>query len=140
MTGGPSRKTLDNTLTTATRAKHPEICRAGRGRYKLAPRIADSLKGCLLNGKEEGKKQVRDSDLLTSRQVPMGTSVNSKNFPREKDGKLPNACQVKRSAYLPSQNACTSIREITSDGLGLVELIRQPVPTGSSWDVGGDCD
>jgi len=140
MTGGPSRKTLDNTLTTATRAKHPEICRAGRGRYKLAPRIADSLKGCLFNGKEEGKKQVRDSDLLTSRQVPMGTSVNSKNFPWEKDGKLPNACQVKRSGHLPSRNVCTSIREIATDGLGLVELIRQPVPTGSSWDVGGDCD
>ena len=45
--GGPSLKTLDNTLSTATRAKHPEVCRSGRGRYKLAPRIAEALKGCM---------------------------------------------------------------------------------------------
>jgi hypothetical protein len=49
--GGPSQKTLDNTLSTATKAKHPEVCRAGHGRYKLAPRIAEALKGCVLNGK-----------------------------------------------------------------------------------------
>jgi hypothetical protein len=55
MAGGASRKTLENTLSTATRAKHPEVCRAGRGRYKLAPRVADALKGCTVNGKEQAK-------------------------------------------------------------------------------------
>lgn len=135
MTGGPSRKTLDNTLTTATRAKHPEICRAGRGRYKLAPRVADALKGCLLNGKEEGQNPVLDSDISSSRQVPMGSSGSSQKFPRENVGKLPNGCQGRRSGHVPSRNAYTSIREITTDGLELVELIRPPVPTGSSWDI-----
>jgi len=140
MAGGPSRKTLDNSLTTATRAKHPEVCRAGRGNYKLAPRIAESLKGCLLNGKEEGQKPVVDSDLSSSRQVPMGSSGSSQKFPREYVGKLPNACQGKRSGHVPSRNACTSIREIATDDLELVEVIRPPVPTGSSWDTEADGD
>ncbi len=140
MAGGPSRKTLDNSLTTATRAKHPEVCRAGRGRYKLAPRIAESLKGCLLNGKEEGQKPVVDSDLSSSRQVPMGSSGSSQKFPREYVGKFPNASQGKRSGHVPSRNACTSIREIATDGLELVEVIRPPVPTGSSWDTDADGD
>lgn len=87
--GGPSRKTLDNTLSAATRAKHPEICRAGRGRYKLAPRMADALKGCILNGKEEGQIPVVDTDLLTTRQVPMGSSCELANFPMGSNGKLP---------------------------------------------------
>lgn len=138
MAGGPSRKTLDNSLTTATRAKHPEVCRAGRGHYKLAPRIAESLKGCLLNGKEEGQKPVVDNDLSSSRQVPMGSSGSSQKFPREYVGKLPNTSQGKRSGHVPSRNACTSLREIATDGLELVEMIRPPVPTGSSWDTDAD--
>lgn len=39
-----SSKTVDNTLTKAVRAKHPEICRRGRGKYSLAPRILEVLK------------------------------------------------------------------------------------------------
>jgi hypothetical protein len=143
MTGGPSRKTLDNTLTTATRAKHPEVCRAGRGRYKLAPRIAEALKGCILNGKEEGQNPVVDSDLSSSRQVPMGSSGSSQKFPRENVGKLPNACQGKRSGHVPSRNACASIREIATDGLELVEVVRPAAPappTGSAWDTPADGD
>ena len=143
MTGGPSRKTLDNTLTTATRAKHPEVCRAGRGRYKLAPRIAEALKGCILNGKEEGQNPVLDSDLSSSRQIPMGSSGSSQKFPRENVGKLPNACQSKRSGHVPSRNACASIREIATDGLELVELVRPAAPappTGSAWDTPTDGD
>ena len=65
--GGPSRKTLSNSLSTATRAKHPEICRAGQGRYKLAPRIVESLKGCTLKRKEQDQITVVDNDLSTTR-------------------------------------------------------------------------
>lgn len=49
--GGPSQKTLDNTLSNSVRSKHPEVCRVGRGHYKLAPRIAKALEGCMTNGK-----------------------------------------------------------------------------------------
>lgn len=45
--GGPTQKTLDNTLSTATKANHPEVCCSGHGRYKLAPRIAEALKVCM---------------------------------------------------------------------------------------------
>jgi hypothetical protein len=74
--GGPSRKTLDNTLSTASRSKHPEICRVSgkRGYYKLAPRVVDALKGHTTNGKEEGKNSISHSDLLSSHQVPAGSS------------------------------------------------------------------
>jgi hypothetical protein len=133
MAGGPSRKTLNNTLTTAVRAKHPEICRAGRGRYKLAPRIADSLKGCTLNGKEQGKNLVIDRDLVSSRQVPMGTSQEEagevpKKFPGNLDGNLPNASDGQRSRQVPSRSACTPLREVPIPGSDLVELVLDPAP------------
>ncbi len=41
---GLAAKTVDNTLSTAVKAKNPEICRRGRGKYQLAPRILDTLK------------------------------------------------------------------------------------------------
>ena len=131
--GGPSRKTLDNTLSTATRAKHPEVCRAGRGRYKLAPRIADALKGCMLNGKEQGQNVVVERDLAISRQVPMGSSVNSQDFPRENVGKSPDHSAGLDSGQLSSQSVCTPYREMHIPGLQLVEM-EQPAQLGSSWD------
>ena len=138
MTGGPSRKTLDNTLTTATRAKHPEVCRAGRGRYKISPRISDALKGCVVNGKEEGKKQVRDSDLLTSRQVPMGSSVDSENFPWELDGKLVKPSPGKPSGHVPSHAERTPFQQTKIAGCVLVELSREPQGSGADAFSDGD--
>jgi hypothetical protein len=136
MAGGPSRKTLDNTLSTATRAKHPEVCRAGRGRYKLAPRIADCLKGCILNGKEQGQKPVEEKDLSSSRQVPMGTSGKSENFPAGINGKSPDCSADKRSGQFPSRNACTPYQEVVIPGIELVELKRTPAAlVGSAWDA-----
>jgi hypothetical protein len=131
MAGGPSRKTLENTLSSATRAKHPEVCRAGRGRYKLAPRIADALKGCLLNGKEEDPIPVTDSDFSSSRQVPMGTSGKSENFPVGSNGKSPEPNEGRPSGQVPSQNGCTPFKEVAIPGMELVELIR-PSPAGGS--------
>jgi len=130
MAGGPSRKTLDNTLTTATRAKHPEVCRAGRGRYKLAPRMADALKGCLLNGKEEGQTPVIERDLSSSRQVPIGTSGKSENFSAGINGKSSNPSHGMESGQVPSHFACTPYQEVAIPGMELVELKREPVGAG----------
>jgi len=136
MAGGPSRKTLENTLSTATRAKHPEVCRAGRGRYKLAPRIVDSLKGCIVNGKEQGKNLGRESDLSSSRQVPMGSSGMTEKFPVGINGKSPERSPGLRSGQVPSRVACTPFTEVLIPGLELVELRRPPVTTvGSAWDA-----
>ena len=126
--GGPSRKTLENTLSAATRAKHPEICRAGRGRYKLAPRMADALKGCILNGKEEGQIPVVDSDLLTTRQVPMGSSCELANFPMGSNGKSPERSDTNRSNHVPSQSACTPFTDAVVTGLDLAEVVPTPAP------------
>ena len=137
--GGPSRKTLENSLSTATRAKHPEICRAGRGRYKLAPRIADSLKGCILNGKEEGQIPVVDSDPLTTRQVPMGSSRESGNFPVGSNGKSPERSDANRSTHVPSQSACTPYGEGIIPGLDLAGMkTTLHGSVGSSWDTGSE--
>ncbi len=136
MAGGPSRKTLENTLSTATRAKHPEVCRAGRGRYKLAPRIVESLKGCILDGKEQGQNVVRDSDLSSSRQVPMGSSGKTEKFPVGINGKSSERSAGLRSGQVPSRVACTPFTEALIPGLELVELRRPPVtPVGSAWDA-----
>ena len=140
MAGGPSRKTLDNTLSTATRARHPEVCRAARGRYKLAPRIADSLKGCIVNGKEQAKNLVTDSDLSTSRQVPVGSSGKLENFPSGINGESPKPSNSKRSGQVPSQSACTPFKEVAISGLELVELQRAPVTAGSGADAFADGD
>ena len=137
--GGPSRKTLENSLSTATRAKHPEICRAGRGRYKLAPRIADSLKGCILNGKEEGQIAVVESDHLTTRQVPMGSSLEPGNFPAGSNGKSPECSDANRSTHVPSQSECTPYGEGIIPGLDLAGMkTTLPGSVGSSWDTGAE--
>jgi hypothetical protein len=140
MAGGPSRKTLENTLSTATRGKHPEVCRAGRGRYKLAPRIVDSLKGCILNGKEQGQNVVRDSDLSSSRQVPGGKFWEDEKFPVGINGKSPERSAGLRSGQVPSQRACTPFKEVAFSGLELVELKREPVTAGSGADAFADGD
>ena len=68
---GPSRKTLDNTLASATRAKHPVITRAGRGRYALAPRVKDTLlKGCISKREVLAENDCYDWDFISSRQLP----------------------------------------------------------------------
>jgi len=138
MAGGPSRKTLENTLSTATRAKHPEVCRAGRGRYKLAPRIVDSLKGCIVNGKEQGKNPVRESDFSSSRQVPMGTARDRMFFPWENNGKSAEPLPGHPSEQIPSHSACTPIKGQRIPGLEIVELHR--ASNGSGFDAFSDDD
>lgn len=125
--GGPSRKTLANTLTTATRAKRPEVCRVAgkRGHYKLAPRVLDLLKGCIVNGKEEGKNPVPDCDLSSSRQVPEGTSGTSTpsphEFPGKKVGNLSDPLRCKASEQVPSRDACTPKEKPPQRGLMTVQ-------------------
>jgi hypothetical protein len=69
--GGPTLKTLDNTLTSATLAKNPEICREGYGRYKLAPRVL-ALYRSIEDREETAEKQVIPIDLPPSRYLPDG--------------------------------------------------------------------
>ena len=130
--GGPSLKTLDNTLSTATRARHPEICKVSgrRGHYKLAPRIAASLEGCIVNGKEQGKNPVPDCILSSSRQVPAGTSGTSLKFPGKNDGNSPDCSNSNRFGHVPSQNAFTPHRSAVE-----VQLLEVPAPIGSGADA-----
>lgn len=72
--GGPSHKTLDNTLSTDSRGRNPPFTRvrSRAGCYRLADRLKPSPKAHIMNGKEEGQNPVQQMDLTTSRQVPMG--------------------------------------------------------------------
>jgi hypothetical protein len=90
-TPGPSRKTLANTLVTATRAKHPVITRAARGRYALAPRVKDTLlKGCISKREVLAENDCYEWDFLSSRQVP-----DNKNREVQQD--------TKTTALLPAE-------------------------------------
>jgi hypothetical protein len=86
--GGPSHKTLDNTLSTDSRGRNPPFTRvrSRAGCYRLADRLKPSPKAHIMNGKEEGQNPVQQMDLTTSRQVPMGGQREGKEFPRESLG------------------------------------------------------
>jgi hypothetical protein len=115
MVGRPSTKTLDNTLSTATRAKHPEVCRVAgkRGHYKLAPRVASLLKGRTGNGKEQDQTSLPDCVSGSSRHVPAGTQGEAVSSPGKFPGKnagnssdpLPDVGSEQFSSLLP----CTPI-------------------------------
>lgn len=104
MVGGPSIKTLDNTLSSATRAKHPEICRVSgrRGYYKLAPRVATLLKGCTASGREQGKNSLSVCVLGSSRPFPAGTPVAAGNTASDID-EFPGKNLGKSEDPLPEQ-------------------------------------
>jgi hypothetical protein len=123
---GYSSKTTDNNLSRMVRAKHPEVCRLDvpRGHYKLAPRVVEMLTAAipqpaplitsLLQGKEQAKKPVTDSDLMTSREVPEGTRreqpaepAPAAEFPRENLGKSSPASDRKGSGHVPSLGIVT---------------------------------
>ena len=87
--GAPSSRTIDNTLQTAARAKHPDICRATRGRYKLAPRIIDSLKSVHAEQGVIPKKQDNDRDLSITRQLPEGNYLGNTGESEERATELP---------------------------------------------------
>jgi hypothetical protein len=87
--GGPSRKTLDNTLSNESRSTDPPFTtvRGRSGCYRLADRLKASLNAHTMNGKEGGQNPVQQMNLTTSRQVPTGSQREGKEFPRESLGK-----------------------------------------------------
>jgi hypothetical protein len=122
-----SSKTTDNNLGRMVKARHPEVCRLSipRGHYKLAPRVVEVLAAAaaqtdtplvtsLLHGKEQGKNPVRESDLVTSREVPEGTHreltdepAQASEFPRENLGNCPPASGRNGSGPVPSPEVFT---------------------------------
>jgi len=134
--GGPSVKTLDNTLSTATRARHPEICKCSgrRGQYRLAPRIADALKGCMLNGKEQDQNPLSHRVFSSSRQVPAGTPGSSQQFPGKNVGNSSDRSGGKRSGHVPSRKVFTPMEAAQ------IQLVELPAPVGSGADAFGDGD
>jgi len=132
-------KTVDNCLSKAVKAKHPEICRCKRGKYKLAPRLQEGLKGVRVDREEVSEKPLSDCDVSTSRQVPDGKSGSSEFFPRENVGKSPNtngcngsgAGSPRRGELVYGVDFVYGESVDGSDGSSLVELKR----IGSSYDV-----
>jgi hypothetical protein len=122
-----SSSTTDNNLSRMVKARHPEVCRLSipRGHYKLAPRVVEVLAAAaaqtdtplitsLLHGKEQGKNPVRESDLVTSREVPEGTHreltdepAQASEFPRENLGNCPPASDRNGSGPVPSPEVFT---------------------------------
>ena len=86
--GGPSRKTLDNTLSNESRSTDPPFTtvRGRIGCYRLAERLKASLNAHTMNGKEGGQNSVQQMNLTTSQQVPMGSQREGTEFPRESLG------------------------------------------------------
>lgn len=110
--GGPAEKTLNNTLTEATKGRSPQICRSGFGKYKLAPRVLDLLKSVHTNQEELPEKEVISMDLVCSREIPSGSSspptrshCEAEKFPRENVGNTLNpACGSQSEGILPDEH------------------------------------
>ena len=106
-----SAKTVANTLTTATKAKHPEICRKGRGTYALAPRILETLiKARSQSGGSSSNPspEQASSDFPSTSQPPeSGSSPDCTVLPnrdrREDVGKKVNPCHANESDRTSSQ-------------------------------------
>ena len=124
--GGPSRKSLENSLCTETRSKHPRIVRKGYGRYALAPRLLDDLKS--VNEKREVflENAVIERGLESSLQVPMGTSQElGSKFPEGFDGNIPDRSCANGSDQITSRHPFTEYEQIATPGLELIELRRR---------------
>ena len=94
--GGPSKKTVENTLSNAIGKRSSQICRAGYGKYKLAPSVLDLLKSVHTNQEELPEKVVISEVLVCSRELPSGSLSSStrshykaEKFPMEIDGNTP---------------------------------------------------
>lgn len=124
-------KTVDNCLSKAIKAKHPEICRCKRGKYKLAPRLQEGLKSVRVDREEVSEKPLYNCDVSTSRQVPDGKSGSSEFFPREDVGKSLDANGCNGSGAGSPRQGDLSIVEVPVDGGSFVELKR----IGSGHDV-----
>ena len=89
-----SAKTVENCLAKAVAAKHPEICRVRRGKYKLAPKLQEALKSAQVDGGEVSKKALSDSVVSSPRQTPDRCSEVSEKPLRGNVGGSPatNSC------------------------------------------------
>ena len=125
-----SPKTVENCLAKAVAAKHPEIRRVRRGKYKLAPRIQEALKGVQVDRGEVSEKPLSDCVVSSPRQTPDGGSGVRQKPPRGKVGGLPaaNGCNGS-GASSPHQGDLHWGEPV--EGCSLVELKR----LGSSHDV-----
>ena len=107
--GGPSKKTVENTLSNAIGKRSSQICRAGWGKYKLAPSVLDLLKSVHTNQEKLPEKVVISEVLVCSRELPSGSLSSStrshckaEKFPMEIDGNTPNPyCGSQYEEILP---------------------------------------
>ena len=146
--GGPTLKTLENTLSSATRAKNPEICREGYGRYKLAPRVL-ALYRSIEDREETAEKQVIPIDLLPSRYLPDGkvsqlpgtseqrTRATGQRLPafpetshREVNGNMPDPSEGGRSEQILPEQVLT---KGDSHGKRTREGIEQSIEEGREF-------
>ena len=67
-------KTVENCLAKAVAAKHPEICRVRRGKYKLAPRIQETHKNDQAHRGKKLKTLSLTGLLVPPLQPPVGGS------------------------------------------------------------------
>ena len=150
--GGPTLKTLENTLSSATRAKNPEICREGYGRYKLAPRV-QALYRSIEDREETTEKQVIPIDLLPSRYLPDGkvsqlsgtsehcTRATGQKLPafpetshREGNGNMPDPSQEERSEQILPEQVLTKGDTHGKRSPEELELLKKAA--SDYWDVG----
>ena len=115
-------KTVDNTLTTAVRAKHPEICRRGRGKYALAPRILEVLKKARSQTggtSSNPSTEQASSDFPSSSQPPeSGSSPDTGDIPdhTHRDYVGNKADPMHRSRSAPSSShPCSHLKGASDD-------------------------
>ena len=126
-----STKTVENCLAKAVAAKHPEICRVRRGKYKLAPRIQEALKGGCVDRGEFLNISLSDCVLSSPRQTPIGGSGVQRNPLVGNVGGLLETNGSNGSEAITPHGGKYLIEELPLEGSELVELKR----IGSGYDV-----
>ena len=126
-----SAKTVENCLAKAVAAKHPEICRVRRGKYKLAPRIQEALKSVQVDQGEVSEKPLSDCVVSSPRQTPIGGSEDSENPLRGNVGGSPGPNGCNGSGASSPLQGDLSYMEVPVEDCSLVELVS----FGSGHDV-----
>jgi len=116
--GGPSLKTLDNTLSKGVKAKHPEFTRVDNriGCYRLAGRRRDALKAQMVGGKEQQQNPVTAMEHASSLPIPTGSQRETREFPREEVGNRADTSADKGSGLIDSRRESTCIATETAQG------------------------
>ena len=120
---GLARKTTANSLTRMTRGKNPEIVRAGHGRYRLAPRLADRLRA-------------RMTSLSVSRELTPSDSSQEQGFEKFPTPRELREHQPETDCGTADLSETLKVPISDQPGTSQPETVAGEVPEGTCGNIG----